>query len=233
VQSKLIGTRRIGDDSGRRLAELQYQLADAAGLPIVQWRDPTLALDEKKIKAAQRLLLEGSHVMASEPEKFKAFLVRRIEDILAAREQAAKRAATAPTTKPLVFVNSGIEDVELAEQLRSHLNTDFGCDAEIPIHEGHPGQIRDVLEMNLLECQGLIMLYGRVKPPWVRTQLRLASRILSSQGKPLPARAICRTPPGDQSPLDFNDIEQVDCISGWNDQWLSGFISRLAKEAVT
>jgi hypothetical protein len=91
---------------------LQLERAQALKLPIVQWYDPTLKLDEVESQE-QRTLLEAVGVYAEPLETFKQRIVQQI--LAPPPPSPAERASV-----PVVFINTERRDRTLAESIRDH-----------------------------------------------------------------------------------------------------------------
>ncbi len=154
---------------------MQQQRAIAARKPILQWRDPGLDLgliDDSE----HRALIEGGTVQAVDLETFKREIVKSTEQ--------AKEPQQRPAGQPFVFVDIGHEDLSIAENLYEILER-HGCAYAIPMQEGKADAVRKDLEANLLDCDGLIVVYGQIPEVWVREQLRQWRKMLFRREKPL------------------------------------------------
>ena len=154
---------------------LQHQRAIAAGKPILQRRDPRLDLGSID-DPGHRTLLAGSTVQAVDLETFKREIVRSAE--------RADERRPRPEGQPFVFVNIEREDLPIAENLYEIL-VRHGCAYAIPMQEGKADVIRQDLEANLLDCDGLIVVYGQIPEIWVREQLRRWNKMLHRRERPL------------------------------------------------
>jgi hypothetical protein len=210
---------------------LQYQYALAAGKPILQWCRPNLLL-ETIVDADHRALFETSTLLVTDLEAFKREITSR-----ASREMDKKKADSARKTRsavgqPFVFVNIGRDDLDTAERLCETIEH-HGCGVAIPMHEGQSDDIRRDLEENLLDCDGLIVVYGRIPESWVRQQLREWRKILYRREKPLRALAVYEGPPPESKrPLGMRlpDMHVIDCRNGLNESHLQQFLDTLTAE---
>jgi hypothetical protein len=67
--------------------------------------------------------------------------------------------------------------------------------------QGSPDIVREDLENNLKMCDGLVLVYGKSEPTWVRHQLRQSRKILSQRDQALAALAIYLGPPQEKQDL--------------------------------
>jgi hypothetical protein len=211
----------------RSYAALQYDIAAERRLPILQWRDPSV--EPARVRDAEHAaLLLGRHVQAVELELFKREVLTR------AGEEKRRKATPSPADKPLadqafVFINVGPDDLPLTEDLCSLLEKS-GCSYALPMHEGRPDEIRQDLEANLLDCDGLVIVYGEITEQWVREQLRQWRKILYRRDKPLRALAVYEGPPSEKQRLGMRlpKMQVIDCRRGLEQDKIRSFLNELA-----
>jgi hypothetical protein len=170
----------------------QYRCAAELTKPVLQWRHP--AADPKKVThEAHRGLLGGPEVMAVDLEEFKASILKRVQK-LTAPPPGPPPGPPRPATACQVFVNTSADDRPMAVAI-SEVLVKRGFWAVLPYERGTVAQAREDLETNLRECDGLVMVFGRTEPYWVRSQLLQSRKILHQRERPLTALAICEGPP--------------------------------------
>ena len=217
--------------AARSYAALQYDIAAQLaqrGLPILQWRDPSV--EPGRVRDTEHAaLLQGRYVQAVELETFKREVLSR------AVEEKRRQAAPSPADKPVadqafVFINVGPDDLPLTEDLCGLLEQS-GCSYALPMHEGRPDQIRQDLEANLLDCDGLVIVYGEITEQWVREQLRQWRKILYRRDKPLRALAVYEGPPSEKQRLGMRlpKMHVIDCRRGLEEDKVRSFLNELAK----
>jgi hypothetical protein len=211
----------------RTHAALQYEIAAQRGLPILQWRDPSF--DPASTRDPEHAaLLNGRHVQAVALELFKREVLTR------AAEEKKRRAKQPAVDKPavdqaFVFVNVGPDDLPLTEDLCGVLEQS-GCSYALPMNEGRPDEIRRDLEANLIDCDGLIIVYGEITEEWVREQLRQWRKILYRRDKPLRALAVYEGPPSAKQRLGMRlpKMHVIDCRQGLQEEKVKSFLNELA-----
>jgi hypothetical protein len=99
------------------------------------------------------------------------------------------------------------------------------------MHAGRPDEIRQDLEANLLDCDGLIVVYGEITEQWVREQLRQWRKILYRRDKPLRALAVYEGPPSAKQPLGMRlpRMHVIDCRRGLQQEKVQSFLNELAR----
>ncbi len=117
-----------------------------------------------------------------------------------------------PPGDAFVFLNADRVDHSLAEEV-SRVVDKFGMGYAMPLREGDPAEIRQDLEKNLIQCDGVIVVYGAVTANWARGQLRQCRKIMSRRERPLKALAVYEGPPEEKVPLDFKlpDMMVINC----------------------
>lgn len=211
----------------RSYAGLQYDVAAQRDLPLFQWRD--LTLDPAHVRDPEHAaFVNGKHVQAVELELFKRDVVAR------ASQEVKRRTAKSAEPKPMadqafVFINVGREDMPLTDNLCGLLEQS-GCSYALPMHEGRPDEIRQDLEANLLDCDGLIIVYGEITEQWVREQLRQWRKILYRRDKPLRALAVYEGPPNEKQRLGMHlpKMHVIDCRMGLQEDKVRSFLNELA-----
>lgn len=206
------GRRIIGSDQ-QRLVIAQYDIARSAGKKILQWRPAELVPESAGDVRLRELLAAAEY--RGELESFKMEVKR-----IAAPPPPAKqspRGIPLGGEIPMVFINAGPEDRQFAQELSDKLGG-LNCFSPLPLDVGDPKDLREDLESNIMECDGLILYYGKITPQWVRQQLMSLRRILPKRDRldpprPLKAIAICTGPP----------VEKPDVALSWPGlQWLDG-----------
>jgi hypothetical protein len=127
-----------------------------------------------------------------------------------------------------VFVDVDREDMPLVEELCAVLE-ESGCSYAIPLHQGAPDEVRQDLEANLLECDGLVIVYGGITEQWVREQLRQWRKMIFRREKPLKALGVYEGPPPEKTPLGMRlpGMYVLDCREGLKPEKLREFIKAL------
>lgn len=198
-------------------AQLQYECARAAGIPILQWRSRELDLNAVTDPDHQALL-EQTTVRACGIEEFKKTIV----------EEANRKSSPSPPLDSFVFINTDAEDWQLANEL-SLFFSKHGIWSELPLRQGNPAEIRKDLEDSLHDCDGLIVVYGQTSVNWVRSQFRQGRKILGLRDKPPFCLALFEAPPAPKEELGLRppNMLTINCQGGLNEPALLGFIEQL------
>ena len=202
IVGALSGRKIAGSD--QKLVIAQYLKAKAADRRIVTWRssDPEFITDPQLKELATTAEFSGPLVEFMTEIKRIATPVPPLKVI--------ERPESLDDDCPMVFIQADVSDNSQAKDL-SELLSNLNCFVTTPLSSGTPQEIREDLEANLLECDGLILLYGQTQSGWVRTQFRALPRALSQRRKqqpprPLKALAVClgnppnKPHPGVQAP---------------------------------
>jgi len=215
--SNLPGPRPHGKPG---FARVQFEAARRAGTPILQWHAPQLAVKEVSDQE-QRELLEGTTVFVDSLEAFKA--------------EAARRASPKPPApKPrviaenIVFIDAHAEDDALGREIHRAVKTrGLGC--VVPLRKGSPEEVRQDLEQRLLDCDGVLIVYGSVTQAWARGHVMQCHKKKGKREQPLKVVAVCEGPPEDKEPLglELPGIFTLDCRKGFDENALQPFFDAL------
>jgi TIR domain-containing protein len=170
----------------------QFELAQEAGVPILQWRSPDLLLNEVEDEK-HREFLQGSKVHAEGIEDFKRELKRLLLD---------RRPVVTRPVNPFFFINFDAADRKLAQELSDIVKT-CGGDFTFPTNGPDPGENRRGLQEHLTSCDAMIIVYGRTEWTWVKSQLLECQKSKANREKPLKSLAVLEGPPEPKNPLDI------------------------------
>ncbi|MEI8366777.1 MAG: toll/interleukin-1 receptor domain-containing protein [Parachlamydiaceae bacterium] len=219
------------EDSPNGYLQLQYDIARNSGKPLFQWRSPYLDISSIQDEE-HRLLVSGEMVRAEGIEEFK----RTVKDfILKPAQVKPRQVKKSANLNAFIFVNMESSDRSLAEKVCHELERQ-GVGYSRPLSSGDPSDIRSDLEANLLECNGLIVIYGSSTAVWVRRQLLECRKMLSKREKPIQAFALFEGPPEEKSSIEcmFPNLQLLDLKKGLDDfhldKEISAFIEGLEKE---
>ena len=195
-------------DLAQTYARYQYETAKGAGLKILQWRHPDL--DAAAVTHRDKPMLEGPDVLAVGLEEFKG-------EILRCHARLSK-----PAPEPVtfeggghVFIDADSTDKELADALLKIFDDRKNFTAARPLFEGSAKDILDDLEANLMNCEALVLLYGRAPPAWVRAQLLRYSKLERLRETPPRVKTILLGPPASKPDLAWaGGFQRIDCQDG-------------------
>jgi len=196
---------RMPDDVPQGYPTLQYELAQAAGKTILQWRSPALDLDSANIAVVRELLQEPT-VRAEPIADFKTTLK---EMILSTQSEDQPE----PMVGSFIFVNREPEDKKLAEAVQQEL---FGLGVDVvwtPEYED-ARERREFLEQTLSACDGMVLIHGKSPGSWVSSQLlQWRKAFARRRNETLRELAICRFPPMPKEELNMKlqSLRIFDC----------------------
>jgi hypothetical protein len=213
--SGVVGKKPSG--TSMTYARLQYERAQHASKPILQWRSRDLDISTSA-DADHKALLGLNTVLAVGIEEFKREIQKR----------AFYRPPSREPVHAFVFVNMEASDRSMADAVCKVLDQ-HGAEYILPLQGGKASDIREDLEQNLLDCDGVIVIYGCTTVKWVREQLRQCRKILAKRERPLKALAVFEGPPEEKVPLDLRlqNMQILDCRKGINDFVLNTYLKSL------
>jgi len=168
-------------------------------------------LDLAALAPDDKALLSVPEVRAMGLEQFKAEVVRQIEEANAP-EKPDRRPKPAGDIN--VFINADREDLDLAQALQQDFRR-HGCAATLPLFEGDARELTDDLEENIVWCNALALVYGRVRPRWIRSQAMHYCKLKPKRSE----RAhllICRdgTQPKPDHGVALPELSEIDYVAG-------------------
>ncbi|HUO00648.1 MAG TPA: toll/interleukin-1 receptor domain-containing protein [Bradyrhizobium sp.] len=209
-------------DLPQTYAQYQYETAKGAGIKVLQWRHPSL--DVAAATHRDKPLLEGADVQAVGLEEFKGEILR----FWAQLTKPVPAPAAALLDGGHIFINADSSDKELADALLKMLEDRKNITAARPLFEGSSKDILDDLEANLMNCEALVMLYGRAPPAWVRAQLLRYSKLERLRDAPPRVKTILVGPPAPKPELAWSGgFEKVECGEGDLAQRILGVLGGL------
>ena len=203
----------VPDGFGR----LQLDAARRLKLPILQWYDPTLDVSGQVTSPAQKLLLQTAEAMPF--EDFKEKIVRTIKSEPDTDDGGSTRG-------PFTFINADEVDMDQADIIGQHLGDSTW---EIPLPKKRPqigevngsngtylkaGEIDEAIVENFRDCDSLLVVYGRVRVDWVRSQLQLFRKYAPERTKDIRLLAVVMAGDGPKEPIRINlkGLKTVDII---------------------
>ena len=170
---------------------------------MLQWRRPDI--NPATITHWDKRLLDGPEVLVMGLQEFMKEIKKAIERKNAAAEKekakAEKEAVKEKTgdgaaKTQFLFINADSSDKELTDQLLKAFEDKRDWIAAGPLFEGSAEEITKDLDANLVDCDTLLLVYGKADAPWVRAQLRRYSKIerlrdAAAAGEDHPVRAAC------------------------------------------
>ena len=205
----------LGPKAGRYPADLsdgygatQIKLARAAGKETLMWRHPQLDLATVTDKRQQSLLSDPSIILAG-LQSFMAEARRKLET--RPKQDDRKRNSTS-----LVFIDANENDFDVAKIVQQEFSA-RRISTVVPLYTGSAEDVHRDLTENMVDCDVLVFIYGRSPPSWVRSQMRLFSKL--RPGARARLVAIFVGPPDDK-PADFGfnlaELRRVDFPKGWS-----------------
>ena len=131
---------------------------------------------------------------------------------------------------PRIVVNANPVDLELAIRVRKSL-VKIGAEVDLtapPQPADTPKQVRLAQEKQLSNCDGVVLVYGRTEPAWVKSQFAITSKLLGLRRRGVWG-ALLSGPPENKPNVDVNspNLVLLDCRAGVNQTLLKTFVSAL------
>ncbi|EDN71044.1 Extracellular ligand-binding receptor [Beggiatoa sp. PS] len=196
----------LSDKTGNNFPQSQYEWAKKMDLPIMQWHDRALDINQVQNPAHKELLSQDT-VIASTLVEFQ-------EQIL--NELKPKKTITKNhNIEPLVFVNAASEDMVLSEKIQAIFkNHKIGYAPSLKVSARTPTtDIEKYLKTILLECDAVIVLYDRTSVDWVTNQVLYCRRMQGLREQPFKVFAVCDIPSSDKQafPMYLPYLQVLEC----------------------
>lgn len=173
-------------------ARTQYELATALNKNSIRWRSNDL--DISSIADSEHLeMLTSDGVIVSGFESFKSEVNSKLSKASESKESFLKPDAD-DSSLPVVFINADHSDLEYARKVRDEF-VQNGFLASIPLDRGEEMDLQGYLRENLIECDGLVMIYGNTSPIWATRSLRHFNKLRASRDAPPRLVAVLVGPP--------------------------------------
>ena len=185
---------------------LQLELAKRAGLPILQWRSPDLDLSKVE-PALQKKLLELETVRAMPFEDFKKSIIDIFKKATAPPPPPPQPSPHGgPATNPsMIFINADPVDKASADAIKESLGDRFGWSMPLSLYdsEARPDELQQDMEANLINSEGMFIVYGAARPAWVTSQIQLYRKLAPRRQSSLRLLAVVQAPPAPKAPISI------------------------------
>ncbi len=214
-----VGSRQPPDLS-TTYAQFQYNTAQSAGLTAVLWRRPDI--DTSLLTHHDRGLLLRPEVRAMGLEAFKAELVRLA--------QPAPALAPHRSAEPFIFINADATDIDIAEKLEDEFKRN-SCAVATRAHHGEAAAINRDLEENIVDSDGIIVVYGKAEQTWVRGQLRLYNKLKPQRRSPPRVLAVYVCPPEPKPAIGMMipEAREIDCRNNFTLRPVQEIVSEMRR----
>ena len=196
---------------------MQLKRAVEGGVRTLQWRDSRLNVDMIE-DANHRTLVNLETVQAVSFESFKKAVV---EALIVKTDNRNPKSS-------FVFINAEKRDFNLAKRIQNHVETVAA--SALPLNAGSAEEIRTDIEENMIDCDGLLIVYGDGSAAWVHQQLRLYNKFLPRRQKPIKLVAIIEAPPEDKPDIGVRipGMQVLNFRGGIDDEKLRGLFRSMS-----
>ena len=226
-----------GSSDPKSYAQFQYDTAKASGKPVLQWRRPDI--NPATITHWDKRLLDGPEVLVMGLQEFMKEIKKQVERKNAAAEkEKAKAEKEAEKEKSgdgaaktqFLFINADSSDKELTDQLLKAFENRRDWIAAGPLFEGSAEDITKDLDANLVDCDTLLLVYGKADAPWVRAQLRRYSKIERLRNLPPRVKTILFAPPAPKPEIAMSGgFAKIDCQGGLTGDSVDQIVAELRR----
>jgi TIR domain len=212
---------RAEGEPPKSYAQYQFDAAKRRAIPVLQWRHPEINVDQVPAINWDRQLLGGPEVRAMGLQDF-------MKEVRSALEKLKQQPEPKLEKGDFIFINADRSDVDLAQTLMNEFQH-RGCNAVLPMEDG-AASAKDVetdLEANLMDCKGLLLVYGNASLGWVRAQARRLFKLESRRQEPLRVKSILFGPPPRKPDIGVAGFQLIDWQDGATAERLGKIVSEL------
>ncbi len=211
----------LSQQQGFGLPRLQYERARRAKLQIMQWRDSRVDI-ESIHDDDHKNLLEGAGIKTTTLQEFK-------EELINTLKQRGENKHGTIEGKDFVFINAVPEDLSEAKEIKEDLGA-HGIKCVLPMQKFPDIKIverRLSVEHNLLNCDAVILIYGKAPLEWMREQLLYCKRMKGWRDHDWKVIAVLNnTLQHKPSPLHLEGLQLFESQLQ-NEAWITTFINLL------
>lgn len=200
----------------------QHFTAEAAGKPILQWRDPKLDYTGAQVYEDQKKLLEGKTVIAAPLADF----IRLVREAVLPRPKSQEdETLTSHNGEQMVFVHAAQEDFDHAHSVAQVLKTK-GYGIALPRYQGDPALIRKSMERGYQSCDVMLLLQQKASTDVVEDFLSAAQRYTNLRKTKLHI-LVCRCKEKEEEELFFVPPGTLTLVCGnkFNENCLEQFLA--------
>lgn len=228
----------IPEEEDKSLVEIQSEVAEERGVDLrhIVWMpaglEPTDERQRQFVNHFQRGLngQRNIEVLQTSLEELKKHIEERISD---RSKHAAPYMGANGDHPPSVYLICDKEDLGEITQLRNYL-FERGFNVFLPAFEGDESSIREDHKANLIECDAVVIYYGRGSDVWLRMKQRELQKAAGyGRARPLAAKAIYIAGPPSAAKEHFRNLEAfvIKSFEGFSPDALAPFLEKIGKGA--
>jgi hypothetical protein len=201
----------------------QYHAARSRSVRIAQWRDPSITPEAVEDLAQRELLLQNT-VLRGTLDSFKRHLLDLTTPVVEPARQAVPSGS--------LFVNAERSDLHIANRIKDYVGKSAAV--FLPVESGRPEELRCNIEANIVDCDGLLVVYGDGGAAWVQQQLRLYNKLAPRRERPIKLLAVIEAPPESKPSINAQipGMRILNCRAGIDDSVLGTIVSQLGGGSV-
>ncbi len=176
--------------------------------------------------AGQSHPAQRAEYLRGDLDALKALALERLKPPPAAASAApaGSAAADAAAASRLLYLICDASDRADTRPLKAALEAQ-GCQVVRPLVEGTPEELLDEHKRNLVACDGALVVWGKVREPWVRAKLRDLQQASGwGRSAPLGVRIVLVGPPDSEAKQDFDAPPGVQLVQGADLAALQGLL---------
>jgi hypothetical protein len=151
---------------------IQKKLAEEASLPLLFWKGEDVDVSEVEDNGLKTLVQQAR---LGTVEDAKQAIIEKLAELTKPKTSMAPKRQVGET----LFINHLPEDKELAQLVFNRLSARFEC-IKRPLSGASESELRAYFEQKLLECDHMVMVYGKASRLSANEQVRSCFKVVSS-----------------------------------------------------
>jgi hypothetical protein len=184
-------------------ARFQFEKAKESQVPVMQWLRP--GSDPTSITHWDKAVIDGSLAGSNiDTSGFVQFKTRI--------KEALERKPDVSHTGGFYYINADRSDQGIAGNLLKALKNK-NCDALGPLFpDAAPSEeVERDREGNLIDCKGLVLVYGNAPATWVRAQVRRYFKVAAKREQPVTFKKILCMPGCAKDDIGVSGFDTIEC----------------------
>ena len=216
--------RKVGPDRVRQVL-FQYELARAAGRPMICWRGKTTSEDELDDAMVEVLRQGGLHQGAY--DSFQTYVVKQIEDLALSADRVEKRAER---PEAYVILDGDESDKALIEDLYRFMVQEEAAVEVMPFTDGRA--IQEMLADAAEESDGAIVIWGKEAASQRRArqhfrQLRKNMNMVEGDSLRLHRMALCNSADEDALLPGWKRADVLELYDGFDPEEVRAYLEKV------
>lgn len=232
------GLRQSEREPQQSYSWFQYEAAKRreVPIPVLQWHEPRI--NAELIKHHDKQLLSGPDVRVMSLQEFMKEIQatvgqeeerrRKEEERRRKTEQAQLAIGGGQDDESFFFINAYSDDLGLANMLAGAFKARRRTAFLPPTYKGSAKEVDEDIDESLINCSGLLLVFGEAPAHWVRAQLRRYFKVAPRREKAPRYKKILFAPGAQPDEIGVaTNFDEIDCRDGATSDRIQQLVSEL------